>query len=181
MRLLIQRVSEASVSIGGALHAKIGRGLLVFTGIEEADGEEDIQWLVRKLLSLRIFPDDEGVMNLPVTAICGDILIISQFTLHASTRKGNRPSYIRAARPETAIPLYERFLEALRISYRDELTATQAPGRDSDPAECIPFGKQDQGPASPGHVASGIFGANMQVTLVNDGPVTLWIDSKNRE
>lgn len=150
MRVLIQRVSEASVSIGGSVKASIGRGLLVLVGIEEADGAEDIAWLAPKIVQLRIFNDAAGVMNLSVKEIGGGILAISQFTLHASTRKGNRPSYIRAARPERAMPLYEQFQGAL--------------------AEQL---------GSP--VASGVFGADMQVALVNDGPVTIAIDSRQRE
>jgi D-aminoacyl-tRNA deacylase len=113
MRVVVQRVSRASVSIGGKLKSRIGRGLLVLVGIEETDGQEDVNWLSGKICRLRIFDDEHGVMNLSVTDIKGDILLISQFTLHASTRKGNRPSYIRAARPETAIPLYEKFITQL--------------------------------------------------------------------
>lgn len=150
MRLLIQRVSEASVKISGTIHSSIGQGLLVLIGIEHDDTSEDIGWLVQKLAKLRIFADNEGVMNLSVQDIQGEILIISQFTLHASTKKGNRPSYIRAARPETAIPLYEEFVKAV--------------SQEMD-----------------GHVATGVFGADMKVALVNDGPVTIWIDSRQRE
>ena len=160
MRLLIQRVTEASVSIGGAEHGRIGRGLLVFVGIEQADGVEDVEWLVQTLIKLRIFADSQGVMNLSAADVGGDVLVVSQFTLHASTRKGNRPSYIRAARPETAVPLYERFLEAVRGALEAEARERAVPG---------------------GRVASGVFGADMQVALVNDGPVTIWIDSKARE
>ena len=150
MRVLIQRVRKASVSIGGALHSAIGDGLLVFVGIEEADGPDDIAWLVKKVAQLRIFDDAQGVMNLDVTQAGGQVLVVSQFTLMASTKKGNRPSYIRAAGEATAVPLYERFTA--------ELSATL------------------------GHpVATGVFGANMQVELLNDGPVTIWIDSKQRE
>ena len=150
MRILIQRVSEASVSIAGQLHSAIGPGMLVLVGIENGDTTEDMNWLCEKLVKLRIFDDEAGVMNRSAQEVNADILIVSQFTLHASTRKGNRPSYVRAARPETAIPLYEAFIETVR---------SQATGK----------------------VATGQFGANMQVALINDGPVTIGIDSKNRE
>lgn len=150
MRILIQRVTEASVTIAGKMHSAIGRGMLVLVGIEPADTPEDIDWLCGKLIKLRIFDDEAGVMNRSAEETGADILIVSQFTLHASTRKGNRPSYIRAARPEVAVPLYEAFIQAV------EKVAT-------------------------GNVATGIFGADMQVALVNDGPVTIWIDSKQRE
>jgi len=150
MRLLIQRVREASVSIGGAPHARIGHGLLVLAGIGTEETDEDIDYLCRKLVQLRIFDDDEGVMNLDVRQVGGELLIVSQFTLMASTRKGNRPSYVRAAPEAVSRPLYQRFVAA----------AASALGRP---------------------VATGLFGADMQVALVNDGPVTIWIDSKNRE
>jgi len=150
MRSVIQRVSQASVSIGGAERARIGVGLLVLLGIEEADTTEDIEWLSGKIVRLRIFGDDQGVMNRSVQEISGGILVVSQFTLHASTKKGNRPSYIRAARPETAVPLYQQFLQRLAAD----------------------FGRP---------VQSGEFGADMQVALVNDGPVTIIIDTKSRE
>ncbi len=150
MRLLIQRVGHASVTISGRQTAAIGSGLLVLVGIEEADGEEDIEWLVRKVAGLRVFDDAEGVMNCSVTDVDGNILVVSQFTLMASTKKGNRPSYIRAACHATAIPLYEAFVRRLE----------QATGKP---------------------VATGQFGADMQVDLTNDGPVTIWMDSKNRE
>ena len=150
MRALIQRVREASVRIDDAVHADIGPGLLVFVGIEEADTPEDASWLAGKIARIRLFPDDAGVMNRSVQETGGDILVVSQFTLHASTMKGNRPSYIRAARPETAIPLYEEFIRVLETE----------------------LGKS---------VSSGRFGADMQVALVNDGPVTIWIDSKAQE
>jgi D-tyrosyl-tRNA(Tyr) deacylase len=150
MRAVIQRVTQASVSIGGRLKSRIGPGLLVLVGIEEPDGQDDIEWLSGKICRLRIFDDQEGVMNLSVTEVSGEILAVSQFTLHASTKKGNRPSYIHSARPETAIPLYKRFVRQLS----DEL------------------GKE---------VQTGEFGAMMEVTLINDGPVTIIIDSKNRE
>lgn len=150
MRILLQRVRHASVEIDGQPHAAIGPGMLVLLGIEEADGAEDIEWLTGKLARLRIFPDEAGVMNRSLLDTGGEALVVSQFTLHASTRKGNRPSYIRAARPEKAVPLYEAFLER--------------------------FARELGKP-----VASGVFGADMQVALVNDGPVTLWIDSRQRE
>jgi D-aminoacyl-tRNA deacylase len=150
MRSLIQRVSRSSVTIDGNLRASVKTGLLVFLGIEDADSIDDIQWLTQKIVSLRIFPDEDGVMNLSVKETNGEILVVSQFTLHASTKKGNRPSYIRAAKPGVAIPLYEAFVKQLE----DEL------GR---------------------KIQTGEFGADMKVELVNDGPVTIWIDSKNRE
>lgn len=150
MRVLVQRVSRASVSIGGAIHSSVGRGLLVFVGIEEADGQEDIAWLAGKIVRLRVFPDDAGIMNLDVQQVGGQVLAVSQFTLHASTKKGNRPSYIRSAPEAVAVPVYEAFAA--------ELSSL--------------MGKP---------VATGVFGADMQVELINDGPVTIWIDSKNRE
>jgi D-tyrosyl-tRNA(Tyr) deacylase len=150
MRAVIQRVTQASVSIGSNSKSRIGSGLLVLLSIEEADGQEDIEWLSGKICRMRIFNDKDGVMNLPVTEVNGEILVISQFTLHASTKKGNRPSYIRAARPETAIPLYEKFV--LQLS--------------SD------LGKD---------VKTGEFGAMMQIQLINDGPVTIIIDSKIKD
>jgi len=151
MRVVIQRVSHSSVSINGAVHAAIQKGLLVLLGIEHDDNQEDVEWLAAKISQLRIFDDDQGVMNLSVKDVNGgDILLISQFTLHASTKKGNRPSYIRAARPEHAIPLYEEFANKLGVL----------------------LGKP---------VFTGIFGADMQVSLVNDGPVTIVMDSRNRE
>lgn len=150
MRVLIQRVKEASVTVQGEVIGKIGTGLLILVGIEEADGAEDIQWLVRKISQLRIFPDADGLMNHSVVDVDGGLLVVSQFTLHASTKKGNRPSYIKAARPEIAVPMYQQFIEELE-------TASERP------------------------VASGKFGADMKVALVNDGPVTIWIDSKMRE
>ncbi len=150
MRLLIQRVKQASVTIGGRLHSRIGAGLLVLVGVGNDDGEEDLEYLAGKLVRLRIFDDDRGVMNLDVVQTGGEVLVVSQFTLMASTRKGNRPSYIKAAPEAISRPLYERF--AARVG---ELT-----GRT---------------------VATGVFGADMQVELVNDGPVTIWIDSKNKE
>lgn len=150
MRAVIQRVSSASVTIGGAVKSSIHHGLLVLLGIEEGDGPEDIAWLAGKLVRLRVFNDEHGVMNRSVQETGGEILVVSQFTLFASTKKGNRPSYIRAARPETAIPLYELFLNQLAAE----------------------LGKP---------VPSGEFGADMQVALVNDGPVTLLVDTKARE
>ena len=150
MRLLIQRVREASVTIEGEVRSQIGQGLLVLVGIEEADGDEDIEWLAGKLLRLRIFDDEQGVMNLDVQQVGGELLIVSQFTLFASTRKGNRPSYIRSASEAISRPLYERFVRRV-----EELSGRA--------------------------VGTGEFGADMQVALVNDGPVTIWIDSRNRE
>lgn len=150
MRLLIQRVSEASVSIEGESIASIEKGMLVLLGIEERDTMEDVEWLVQKLVKLRIFSDDEGKMNQNIEEINGDILLVSQFTLHAQVKKGNRPSFVRAARPEVAIPLYRAF-------------QSQLEGSLSKP------------------IKTGIFGAMMQVQLINDGPVTIMIDSQNRE
>ena len=150
MRVVIQRVLQASVSISGAVTAAIGPGLLVLLGICEEDGAEDIEWLVKKIAGLRIFDDVNGVMNVDVRDACGDALVVSQFTLMALTKKGNRPSYIRAARPEVAIPLYEQFCAALEAA----------------------LGKP---------VPTGTFGADMQVSLINDGPVTICIDTKNKE
>ena len=150
MRVVIQRVLHASVSIGGTETAAIGPGMLVLLGICEEDGDEDIDWLARKITALRIFDDEAGVMNRSVCEVDGSILVVSQFTLMAMTRKGNRPSYIRAARPEIAIPLYERFCQALETA----------------------LGKR---------VPTGTFGADMQVSLLNDGPVTICIDTKNKE
>ena len=150
MRVLIQRVTRATVWVEEQATGQIGGGLLVLLGIEEADNEEDAEWLAAKIVAMRIFADSEGKMNLDVRAVGGEILVVSQFTLHASTKKGNRPSFIRAARPEQAVPLYENFKS--RVS--------MALGRP---------------------VATGIFGADMKVDLVNDGPVTIWMDSKSRE
>ena len=150
MRVVIQRVSEAAVRVDGEVVGEIGQGLMVLLGIETADTEEDVDWLLNKTLNLRIFNDDEGVMNTSMLDVNGGLLVISQFTLMAATKKGNRPSYIRAAKHAQAIPLYERF-------------CTKA--------------EQILGPG----VQKGIFGADMKVALVNDGPVTIQIDSKNRE
>jgi D-tyrosyl-tRNA(Tyr) deacylase len=149
MRVVIQRVSSSSVTIEGKVVGEIGYGMMVLVGFEEADTQEDIDWMCHKIAALRIFDDENGVMNLSVTDTCGEILVVSQFTLFASTKKGNRPSYIFAAKPETAIPLYEKFKKTL--------------------SDCI--GKE---------VQCGEFGAEMEVALVNDGPVTIIIDSKNR-
>jgi D-aminoacyl-tRNA deacylase len=150
MRAILQRVSEASVTINNHIKSKIGHGLLVLVGIEESDSFEDIEWLTGKISRLRIFNDAEGIMNLSVKEIHGEILVISQFTLHASTKKGNRPSYIKAARPEIAIPLYNQFLDQLAIDLWKP-------------------------------VQTGEFGAMMEVSLVNDGPVTIIIDTKRKE
>ena len=150
MRAVIQRVSSASVSIGGAVRSAIGKGLMVLLGIGHEDGQDDIDWLVKKIAGLRIFPDDAGVMNLSVADVGGEVLVVSQFTLMASTKKGNRPSYIGAAGHEKAIPLYEQFCRSM----------SSAIGRP---------------------VGTGEFGADMQVSLINDGPVTICIDTKNRE
>ncbi len=147
---VIQRVSQASVAIDRKEVATIGKGMLVLIGIEETDGVEDFEWLSAKIVNLRIFDDAEGVMNLPVKEVNGELLVVSQFTLHASTKKGNRPSYIQAARPEVAIPIYEKFVKALEIN----------------------LGKP---------VQTGVFGANMQVSMINDGPVTIVINSKDRK
>jgi D-tyrosyl-tRNA(Tyr) deacylase len=150
MRTVIQRVKRASVSIDGRLKAAIGEGLLLLLGIEEGDGKEDIEWLAKKVVQLRIFNDEQGVMNRSVEDIDGEILIISQFTLYAATKKGNRPSYIRAAKPEISLPLYQAFCK--QVSFL--------------------LGKD---------VGTGTFGADMQVELLNDGPVTILIDTKNKE
>ncbi len=150
MKAVIQRVSQASVQIEGAVKSTINKGLLVLVGIEEADNKEDIDWLTNKIINLRIFNDDSGIMNVSLLDCQGEILVVSQFTLHASTKKGNRPSYIKAARPESAIPLYKQFVTAL----------TDLLGRP---------------------VPTGEFGADMQVSLINDGPVTIIIDTKQRD
>ena len=150
MRVVIQRVSSASVTIDGEVRSSIGEGLLILLGVGHEDGPEDIDWLVRKIAGLRIFNDDDGVMNRSVVEVGGEALVVSQFTLMASTRKGNRPSYVRAAGHELAVPLYEAFSASL----------SEAIGRP---------------------VATGEFGADMKVALVNDGPVTICIDSKNKE
>jgi D-tyrosyl-tRNA(Tyr) deacylase len=150
MRAVIQRVSEASVKVDGNICGAIGKGLLVFFGIEDADSQEDIEWLSNKIIQLRIFEDTVGVMNISLNDIQGDILLVSQFTLHASTKKGNRPSYIRASKPEIAEPMYESMINQLEKD----------------------LGKK---------ISCGIFGADMKVSLLNDGPVTIIIDSKNKE
>jgi D-tyrosyl-tRNA(Tyr) deacylase len=150
MKIVLQRVSSASVTIDNKIVADIQKGLLVLVGIEDADTQEDIDWLVNKITNIRIFGDENDVMNLSVKDIDGDIIVVSQFTLHASTKKGNRPSYIKASKPDVAIPLYENFV----LQLEKEL------------------GKK---------VQTGIFGADMKVLLLNDGPVTIVIDSKNRE
>ena len=150
MRAVIQRVSEASVVIGEQKVADINQGLLVFLGVEIEDAKEDAVWLANKIVQLRIFQDEKGVMNKSITDVDGEIIVVSQFTLHAKTKKGNRPSYIKAARPEQAIPLYEQF-------------------------------KKDLSEAIGNQVQSGEFGADMQISLTNDGPVTIIIDTKNKE
>ena len=150
MRVVIQRVSEASVTVEQKTVSSIGHGLLILLGIEEVDTMEDVEWLVQKTAKLRIFADEHGVMNKDITEVKGEMIVVSQFTLHAMTKKGNRPSYIRAARPEQAIPLYEKFTELLR---------------------------QQSGV----NVQTGIFGADMKVRLLNDGPVTILMDSKSKE
>lgn len=150
MKVVIQRVSEASVTIDNSVKSAINKGYMILLGIEEADSVEDIDWLSKKTIGLRIFSDSEGKMNLDIKEVKGDILLISQFTLHAQTKKGNRPSYIKAARPEQAIPLYEQFIKQLGVE----------------------LGKP---------IFTGEFGADMKVALVNDGPVTIIIDSKNKE
>jgi D-tyrosyl-tRNA(Tyr) deacylase len=150
MRAVIQRVSKASVTIDNAIYSQINNGLMVLLGIEDADTIEDIEWLSGKIVNLRIFNDENGVMNVAVKDIGGDILVVSQFTLHASTKKGNRPSYIKASKPEYAVPMYEKFVQQLS----KELGKT---------------------------VQTGVFGADMKVELLNDGPVTIVIDTKNKE
>lgn len=150
MRIIIQRVRNASVTIEGTQHSAIGQGMMILVGIEEADGDEDIAFLVKKVANMRIFDDADGVMNLSVMDIGGEVLVVSQFTLHASTKKGNRPSYIKAAKPDISVPLYEKFCT--------ELSAA--------------LGKP---------VQTGVFGADMQCALINDGPVTIFMDSKNKE
>lgn len=150
MKIVIQRVSKASVSIAGQLKSSIEKGILLLIGIEDSDNQEDIDFLVKKTINLRIFDDDSGVMNLSVKDISGEILCVSQFTLHASTRKGNRPSYIKASKPDFAIPVYEKFCEDLSVS----------------------LGKP---------LKTGVFGVDMQIELINDGPVTIIIDSKTKK
>lgn len=150
MRILVQRVQSASVTIKEELYSKIDQGLLLLVGIEDSDNQEDIDWLCKKACQLRIFDDENGVMNLSVKDINGDMLIVSQFTLHAKTAKGNRPSYIKAAKPDISIPLYEQFCKSMEVV----------------------LGKE---------VKTGVFGADMQISLINDGPVTIWMDSKEKD
>ncbi|MFH7002809.1 D-aminoacyl-tRNA deacylase [Flavobacterium bizetiae] len=150
MKIVIQRVSQASVTVDEKKVADIQKGLLVLVGIEEADTQEDIDWLVGKIIKMRIFGDENDVMNCSVQDIDGDIIVVSQFTLHASTKKGNRPSYIKAAKPDFAIPMYENFVQSLEKEFNKK-------------------------------VQTGIFGADMKVSLLNDGPVTILIDSKNKD
>jgi D-aminoacyl-tRNA deacylase len=150
MKVVIQRVSQASVEINKIQVAQIQKGILVLIGIEDADSQEDIDWMISKIVNLRIFGDENDVMNLSVKDVDGEILVVSQFTLQASTKKGNRPSYIKASKPEVAIPIYENFVQKLRFE----------------------FGKPIQ---------TGVFGADMKVLLINDGPVTIVMDSKNKE
>jgi D-tyrosyl-tRNA(Tyr) deacylase len=150
MKIVLQRVSQASVTVESKIVADIQKGLLVLVGIEDADTQEDIDWLVGKIIKMRIFGDENDVMNCSVQDIDGDIIVVSQFTLHASTKKGNRPSYIKASKPEFAIPMYENFVKALEKEFKKK-------------------------------IQTGIFGADMKVSLLNDGPVTIVMDSKNKE
>jgi len=150
MRVIIQRVSKASVTVNKKITGEINKGLLILVGIENSDNQEDVNWLVHKIIHLRIFEDEKGIMNKSLLEINGEVLVVSQFTLHAKTKKGNRPSYIRAAKPEIAIPLYESFVEELKKKLTQK-------------------------------VATGIFGAKMNVNLTNYGPVTIIIDTKNKE
>lgn len=149
MRVLLQRVSEAAVKIDGETYNSINKGLLLLVGIEEEDNQTDINWLISKITNLRIFPDSDNKMNLSLIDINGEALVVSQFTLHASTKKGTRPSFIKAAKPDSAIPLYETFIKTLNSTIKTG-------------------------------VKTGVFGADMKVSLVNDGPVTIWLDSKNK-
>ncbi|WJS95324.1 D-aminoacyl-tRNA deacylase [Flavobacterium johnsoniae] len=150
MKIVLQRVSEASVKVDSKIVADIQKGLLVLVGIEDADTQEDIDWLAGKIIKMRIFGDGNDVMNCSVQDIDGEIIVVSQFTLHASTKKGNRPSYIKASKPDFAIPMYEKFVQALEKEFQKK-------------------------------IQTGIFGADMKVSLINDGPVTILIDSQNRE
>ena len=150
MRAVIQRVSEASVTVNQQIKSSIQQGFLILLGIEPTDGKEDIEWLAKKISNLRVFGDEKGLMNVSIKTVQGEIIVVSQFTLHASTKKGNRPSFIRAAKPDIAIPLYESFVDYLQL-------IAERP------------------------VYTGEFGADMKVALINDGPVTIIIDSKNRE
>ena len=149
MRIVVQRVSHASVTIEGQCKSSIGKGMLILVGIEESDGQEDIDWLCKKIVNLRIFDDENGIMNRSILETAGEILAVSQFTLMARTKKGNRPSYIDADKPEISVPLYEKFVQSLQKELQKE-------------------------------IKTGVFGADMQVGLINDGPVTIIIDSKNR-
>lgn len=150
MRVIIQRVKQASVTVEGNIKSKIDKGLLVLLGIEDSDSAEDIAWLCNKIANLRIFDDKEGIMNLSLKDISAEVIIVSQFTLFASTKKGNRPSYIRASKPDIAIPMYEKFCKELEKTIDNK-------------------------------IQTGVFGAHMEVELINDGPVTIWIDSKEKE
>jgi len=150
MRTVIQRVTRASVTIEGEIKSQIGKGLMTLVGIEDKDSQEDVEWLAKKIINLRVFDDENGVMNRSILEIQGEIMVVSQFTLHASTKKGNRPSYIKASKPDIAIPLYEAF-------------CTEISGQ---------LGRE---------VATGEFGADMKIELINDGPVTILIDSQNKE
>ena len=150
MKVVIQRVSKANVKVDGEISGEIGKGLLVLLGIEDADNNEDIQWLSNKIVNLRIFNDENGVMNRSVIEVGGNILLVSQFTLHASTKKGNRPSYIKASKPDFAIPMYEKMIKQLEADLSKK-------------------------------IQTGVFGADMKIELLNDGPVTIVIDTKNKE
>lgn len=150
MRVIIQRVKQASVTVEGNIKSKIDKGLLVLLGIEDSDSAEDISWLCNKIANLRIFDDKEGIMNLSLKDISAEVLVVSQFTLFASTKKGNRPSYIRASKPDIAIPMYEKFCKELKETINNK-------------------------------IQTGVFGAHMEVELINNGPVTIWIDSKEKE
>lgn len=150
MRIVIQRVSKAAVKVDGKILSAINHGMLILVGIEDSDTNEDIVWLTNKIIQLRIFDDENGVMNLSVKDVAGDVIVVSQFTLHASTKKGNRPSYIRAAKPDFAIPMYEKFIDSIEVA----------------------LGKK---------VGTGKFGAMMEVSLINDGPVTIIMDSKQKD
>ena len=172
MRIVIQRVSSASLLANGEDRGSMGKGLVVLIGIEEADTKEDADWLANKLVNMRIFSDEEGKMNRSLLDVQGDLMIVSQFTLHASTKKGNRPSFIKAARPEQAIPLYEYF-----IAICQQLIASDRPVILSE-AQSLPKGAvEGQGP----RLITGIFGADMHISLTNDGPVTIVMDSKDKE
>ena len=150
MRVVLQRVISASVKVEGEIISEIAQGILILVGIVDEDSEEDIQWLVNKIVNLRIFNDENGVMNNSLLAVNGEVIVVSQFTLHASTKKGNRPSYIKAAKPSIAIPLYEKFIKTIEFQLNKK-------------------------------VGTGKFGADMKISLVNDGPVTILIDSKNKD